>query len=303
MLPRSAASFGALSLGLLLVFLAALSWTAFDAVRKSLSRKVMPSLLGTWLPLGQALLLTLWALPQGRPAFPNGAWRPGAVSAAFTVVALLLFLQALRRSPLSLTVPLLGFTPVGATLLAWLVRHQQPTGCQWLGIALVVAGGVLLGARSSRWPGLRAYLREPGVWRMALAALLWSCTGILDQMALQRGANVWYAPALSLSVGGALLLWVLASGHARSVGRSLRTLAATPRLTVAALLTGAAGLALQLQGLRSVPAGLVETIVRGVDMGGAVILGAVVFREAVGLARIGAVLLLATGVALVALGA
>ena len=91
---------------------------------------------------------------------------------------------------MSLTIPLLSLTPVGTTLLGWAFRHQVPTGFQAVGIALVLAGAVALGLRSGTWPGLRAYRREPGVRDMLLAALAWSLTAVIDQMALERGYHV-----------------------------------------------------------------------------------------------------------------
>jgi multidrug transporter EmrE-like cation transporter len=220
-------------------------------------------------------------------------------SIILNVFGLLFFLQALRRSPMSLTIPLLSFTPVGTTLLDWAFKGQVLAPLQWGGIALVVSGAVALGARTSTWPGLCTYVKDSGVRRMAAAALIWSCTAVLDQTALARGANAWYAPALSLGVGFTLALWLLVARHSASLVRSVRTLVRVPLLASCALILGAAALAVQLEALRHAPVGFIETVKRGIGMSGAVIFGRLFFGEPLSSMKLLAVLLLTAGVGLV----
>lgn len=290
------------SLGLLLTLLAALAWAVFDVMRKQLARRVSPSLLGVWLSLGQAPLLLLLALSTGPWQLPRTAWGPLALSVALNVAGLLWFLQALRTSPLSLTIPLLSFTPVGATLLAWVFRGQVPSLGQWGGTFLVVGGALLLGLRSGSWPGFRTYLREPGVRRMAGAALLWSLTAVVDQTALTRGAGYAYAPVLSAGVGLLMGAVLLARGQAPELLQAARDLRKIPALALISLLLGGAALAVQLEALRVAPVGLIETIKRGIGMAGAVLFGRLVFAEEITLPKVLGVLCLGAGVALVALG-
>lgn len=289
-------------LGLALTLIASVAWAAFDALRKRLARSVLPSLLGIWLSLGQAPLLFLWAWSAGPWALPRASWGPLTLSIALNVGGVLWFLQALRASPLSLTVPLLSFTPVGASLLAWLLRGQVPGPAQWAGIALVAGGALVLGIRSGSWPGMRAYLREPGVRKMAGAALLWSLTAVIDQIALSRGAGYAYAPVLSAGVGLLLFGLHLALGKGKALIQAARDLGSLPGLALCALLLGGAALAVQLEALRHAPVGLIETVKRGLGMVGAVACGRICFGEALGWPKLLGVLLLSGGVALVALG-
>lgn len=290
------------SLGLILTLLAALAWAVFDVMRKQLARRVSPSLLGVWLSLGQAPLLVVWALSTGPWQLPPAAWGALALSVALNVAGLLWFLQALRTSPLSLTIPLLSFTPVGATLLAWVFRGQVPSPGQWGGAFLVLGGALLLGLRSGSWPGFRTYLRDPGVRRMAGAALLWSLTAVVDQTALTRGAGYAYAPVLSAGVGLLMGSILLARGQAPELLQAARDLRKVPVLALLSLLLGGAALAVQLEALRVAPVGLIETIKRGIGMAGAVLFGRLVFAEEITLPKILGVLCLGAGVALVAQG-
>lgn len=252
--------------------------------------------------MAQAPLLMLWATARDPVALPLPSLAPMAGSVVLSLLGLLWFMQALRCSPMSITVPLLSFTPVLATLLAWIFRHQTPAPNQGLGALLVVAGAMVLGMKSAQWPGFRALLKEPGVRYMSGAAVVWSITAILNQMALERGANAWYAPFLSLAVGLLMALTMLVLRQGKVLRQSLVTLSRLPGLTVLALFLGAAALSVELEALRLAPVGFVEVIKRGLGMSGAILFGRIFFREPVSVHKITAVGLMTAGVALVVLG-
>lgn len=285
------------AIGTALALASALAWAAFDATRKRLSATVEPAELGLWITAGQVPFLALWAALQGPFAFPAPALLPAAASVGLNAIGILLLLQALQKSPFSLTIPLLSLTPVGTTALAWVARGQMPTLSQAVGAVLVLGGALVLGLRTGTWPGLRAYLREPGVWRMTLCATIWSATAVLDQMVVARGAGSWYAPLLALGVAlGMAGLARNTPGHGR---RALRALGAQPWSAAGALLSGALGLVLQLEAFRHAPAGFVETLKRGIAMVSAVVLGRLLFREMLTWSQGLGIALMTFGVALV----
>lgn len=286
-------------IGLAFTLVGALSWALFDALRKRLSRDVAPVYLGLLLPLAQAPLLALWAASREPLGLPAACLVPLAGSALLNALALVLFLQALRLSPMSLTIPLLSFTPVISTTLAWIFRGQAPGAAQYAGAALVVLGAVVLGWSGGAWKGLVATVREPGVRRMVLVALLWSCTSVLDQTAVAKGAGAWYAPAVTAAVALLLLAWALLRGQGRPFLQAVRPLAAHPLLVGTAVVIGAAALAVQIEAFRWAPIGFIEVVKRGTGMTSAVLLGWFAFDEPLDRRKGLAVLLLTLGVALV----
>lgn len=290
------------SLGLTLALLGALGWTLFDVVRKQLAHQVLPTLLTVWLPLAQVPFLVVWAATMGPFVLPRASLLPLACSVVLNVGGLLAFMQAMRLSPMSLTIPLLSFTPVGTTLIGWLLRNQVPTPLQIGGVVLVVAGALTLGLKSDKWPGLRAYAQEPGVRRMAIAAVIWSLTAVIDQVALRRGAGYWYAPVITAGVGLLMGAILLARGQCQALGEAGRTLLRHRGLLLAAVIIGSASLAVQLESLRIAPVGFIETVKRGIGMTGAILFGRLVFKEPIGAPKIIAVLLLTLGVGLVVMG-
>ena len=287
------------ALGLTLTLASALCWALFDALRKRMAREVAPLHLGILLALAQAPLLALWAVSREPFGLASASLGPMVASALVNVFALVLFLRALRLSPLSLTIPLLSFTPVISTTLAWIFRGQVPSEAQYLGAALVVVGATLLGLSGGAWKGLGAFLREPGVRRMVAVTLLWSCTSVLDQTAVARGAGAWYAPVLTAVVALLLLAWTLLRGQGRALVVAARPLLAQPLLLIPAVVVGAAALAIQIEAFRWAPVGFIEVVKRGTGMGSAVLLGWLVFGEPINRWTWSAVALMTLGVGLV----
>ena len=286
-------------IGLAFTLAAALSWALFDALRKRLARDVSPVHLGLLLPLAQAPLLALWAASREPLGLPLAALSPLLGSALLNALALVLFLDALRLSPMSLTIPLLSFTPVLSTTLAWVFRGQAPGAAQYAGASLVVLGAVVLGMGGGAWRGLASSVREPGVRRMALVAVLWSCTSVLDQLAVSRGAGSWYAPAVTAGVALLLLLRAVLRGQVQAFVAAARPLVAQPLLAGTAVAIGAAALAVQIEAFRWAPIGFIEVVKRGIGMTSAVVLGRFVFGELLDGRKWAAVGLLTLGVALV----
>nr|WP_320133339.1 DMT family transporter [uncultured Holophaga sp.] len=285
--------------GMLLTLVASFGWGGMDVTQKALTRRVDPLVVVLLLPLAEVPLLAIYAWCAGPGAVPARALPPMLGSALLNGVGLFCFMQALHRSPISLTIPLLSLTPVLTTLLGWVFRHQVPFPLQFAGIFLVVLGALVLGARSAQWHGLRSFAREPGVPLMLGAAVAWSCTPLMDQTAMARGAGVWYAPALTLCVGVFLNAFFLFTGRWRRLGGQVKALGQVPGLALAVGILGAAVIAVQIESLRYVPAGFNETVRRGLGMACAILTGRIFFKEAITRQMVLAVVILTLGVALV----
>lgn len=63
------------------------------------------------------------------------------------IVAMLIYMAAIRDHPLSLTLPYLAFTPVFVIAVAWVLLGEEVSPLGAAGVGLVVAGGVALIAR------------------------------------------------------------------------------------------------------------------------------------------------------------
>jgi drug/metabolite transporter (DMT)-like permease len=288
-------TFGAL----LLVISCSLAWGGCDISRKLLAGKIRPMPLVVLVTLAAVPIFLAWLLIDGVPAVRLSYWMPALVSVALNVAANLAFFGALRGTALSIAIPLLSLTPVFTTLLAIPLLQQQPTWLQGLGIVLVVAGAFALGlpadgplSPAAAW---RAWRSDRTALWMLVVALLWSLTVPLDKLAMDSASGPLHGLVLNAGVGGVVALMLVArrrTGELADVRRA-------PLIFLFGVVVSALALGLQLLAIQKIWVGLVETLKRGIGNGMAVVLGYLVFREAITARKLAAVGLMVVGVALI----
>lgn len=286
---------------LTVVVFCSLGWSALDFLRKVLVAKIPPLALLFYLTAGMLPFFAVWVAVDGRTSFaPGYAW-PALGSILLNLGANLAFIQAVRLSPLSLTIPFLSFTPVFAALLAIPLLGELPTPVQGLGILTVVVGAFTLhlgpGGASLRGV-LGAFWRERGCPLAMLVSLLWAATVALDKLAIERSNEPLHGLVLIAGIGLASFLLLVARGEVRD----LATARAAPATLAGALVVGSVSLALQLVAIKLVWVSIVETVKRGVGNTMAVIMGRLVFNEPVTAQKVVGVVLMAVGVAVVLFG-
>lgn len=284
----------------LLVLGCALAFSGADISRKLLASWVRPVPLLFALAGGMAPFFIVWNLREGF-VWPAGSyWPPGLGSMLINVAANLAFIEAVRRSPLSLTIPLLSLTPVFTSLLAIPMLGEVPDGRQWIGIGAVVGGAFWLnlgrGEISVRqaWEG---FLREPGSRLMVGVSLAWSLAMPLDKMAVSAASPAFHGVVLSLGVAAALVVMATLRGTLDE----FKDLRHRPGLMIFGILINLLALALQLMAIRMVWVGFVETMKRGIGSFLALVWGRLIFDEPLEARRFGAVALMGVGVALILL--
>ena len=288
-------------LALLVVVACAFAWSAFDLVRKVLLERVDPMPLVFALTGLQVPLFAAWAAVEGAGLPGAGYALPAALSVALNIVSNVLFVVAIKVSPLSLTIPLLSLTPVFTTILGVPMLGEVPGRWEVVGIGLVVIGALGLHVVPGRGVNpvelARAFLREKGSVMMAGVALMWSIAPPLDKLAMERSGPAFHGFVLSAGVALGIGLVLAARGRLGAI----RALRARPLLVAVALLASAGALALQLVAIQMVFVSLVETVKRGLGNAAAVAAGAWIFHERVGRWQWLAVALMGVGVGLILL--
>lgn len=284
------------SVGLAAALLSSLCWSALDATRKSLAARLDVAVVVTWLALGQVPLFAALSLAQGRFIDDPAYWAPGLGSTVLQLLANMMFVEAVRVSPLSVSVPFLSFTPVFTAAVAIPVLGEHPSPVQWVGIVTVVAGALLLNARQGH-SLLRALGSERGSVLTIGVAALWSVTAALDKIALGHASVGAHGLVQTGGMGTLAVGWMVATGR----GGRLRTAWPPNRAQVAAVGFAAGALAFQMVAFRLLMVGLVETLKRGVGVVASVLLGRLAFQEPVTWPKLAAMLLMAAGTALVSL--
>ena len=288
------------TLAVVLVLGCALAFSGADIYRKLLASRMRPVPLLFGLAAGMAPFFVVWHLQQNGAGPTSAYWLPGLASTLINVAANLAFIEAVRRSPLSVTIPLLSLTPVFTSLVAIPLLGEVPDFRQWLGIGAVVVGAFWLNLgrgvpnMSLAW---RAFVQEPGSRLMVGVALMWSLTMALDKMAVSAASPSFHGIVLNVGVALALVIFALMRGR---LGE-FRDLGNRPGLLLAGVLLSVGALALQLLAIKLVWVGFVETMKRGVGSFLALLWGRLNFHEPLEAQRFAAVMQMGIGVALILL--
>jgi drug/metabolite transporter (DMT)-like permease len=285
---------------LLLVLAASVGSSGFDLFRKMLVKHLAPVPMVFLLATASVPLFGAAVLFGGPVTVQAAYWLPALGSVALNVVANLAFLQAVRISPLSVTVPLLSLTPVFTALLGFAVLGERPVLLDLVGIALVVVGAfwLNLGMTEEGRSSARSFVSQPGAWLMAGTALLLSLTIPLDKLAVGRASPPFHGLVLTAGIAvGSLTVLAVQKRWGELAGLRRGWLPFVLALAASTLALGFQLVALKVGVLVS----LLETLKRGIGNLLAVILGRAAFGEKVTPGKLAAALLMAAGVALILL--
>jgi drug/metabolite transporter (DMT)-like permease len=160
---------------------------------------------------GMLLLpLLLW---QPWPSLSPAFWGWMAASVPVELMAMWLYMQAIRSSPLSLTLPYLAFTPAFNALTGYVLLGETVTLTGFSGILLIVFGAWLLNLQDTqKGLGLNilapflAITRERGSRLMLMVAALYSLTSVTTKGALLHATPAFFGPFYFVVMGAAALL-------------------------------------------------------------------------------------------------
>jgi drug/metabolite transporter (DMT)-like permease len=247
-----------------------------DAGYYALVKQFLPSLAdevlaaATFLPASALLLLVslVHGIPPAGPALLPSVLATGTLN----IIAALLVFYALRRTALSLSVPLITFTLVFLMGTSWLVLGEVPTPAGALGILLIVAGSLVMhvpAARARRFQGEE----RRGILAMLAVAFLYSLALPFDNAVFLASDPVFGSSLVCLFIGGAFLALALWRG---SLGKASRPAALRACLLLGPVLTLEA-MAINLAYTQQIVPFVIA--VKRLSILFAVLFGGLVFRE------------------------
>jgi len=113
-----------------------------------------------------------------------------AIAFPLELFALLLYMRAIRLSPLSLTLPFLSLTPAFLLAVGFVFLREIPGAVQAAGVLLVVVGGYLLSGEG--WVPLVAIKKEPGPWLMIAVSLIYAFTAALGKLLINESSPTFF---------------------------------------------------------------------------------------------------------------
>jgi drug/metabolite transporter (DMT)-like permease len=289
-------------MGVLLACLASLSFVVLDVQRKLLGRRLPATDIVIGINIGAVPVFVALILVFGGWQWDRVFIGLAVLEAVTFYISSVLYVQAVRLSPLSLTIPYLAFTPAISALVASFLLGEIPSPSGLLGICLVGLGAFALhlDRAADLAQLLKAPIREPGSWRMLIVAVIWGVTTSVDKIAISHGSE----PLLGLALtGGSALLLICYRlvGQKQGRPRESRHKPAMfhPLLYLAAIVAGIAVIS-QYLAYRELLVSYVETIKRAGGLLSAAA-GGIFFNE-VGLAgRLPAAALMVVGILLIVL--
>ncbi|SDB18799.1 Uncharacterized membrane protein [Desulfonatronum thiosulfatophilum] len=200
--------------------LLALGTAFFEAVKDTLSKRQ--------LVLGDEYLLAWSYCAFGLPLTGLYLWWDGIPSigddfiwalffgVGLNMVAITLYMRAIKASDLSLTLPMLTFTPLFMLGTSPLILGEFPDLRGATGMILIIAGayGMHLGRKSrGLLAPIRALWDEPGPRIMLLVAFLWSFTANLDKVGVTNSSPAFWLFCFFIAMSLGLLPVTLLKSH------------------------------------------------------------------------------------------
>lgn len=126
-------------------------------------------------------------------------------------VALILYMKAIKISPLSITLPFLALSPIFMIFTSNLMLGERLDEFGIMGIVLTAIGAYLLNVKTTRkglWEPFKAIGRERGSVYMIIVAFIYSITSNLGKMAILHSSPLFFT-ATYLPILAAILFPVL----------------------------------------------------------------------------------------------
>jgi drug/metabolite transporter (DMT)-like permease len=151
-----------------------------------------------------AILELFWALPYfvlgyflvETPPLDQTFWWTFMLSIPINILAYVLYLYAIKLSPISLTVPFLAFTPAFMILTGFFILAETINIWGGLGIGLIVLGGYILHFKKNQanfFAPFAAFLHEKGSWYMFIVAILFSFAAVIGKQAILHSSPLFFS--------------------------------------------------------------------------------------------------------------
>lgn len=162
-----------------------------------------------------AWLRLLWSLPffflglvfVPFPGLDRAFFLAFFTSLPLEVTAVVLYVKALKASPLSLTLPFLSLTPLFLIVVPYMILGERISPFGTLGVLMIAVGSYTLNIgelRKGCLEPLKAITRERGSLYIIGVALIYSVTATLGKMAIEHSSPVFfgvtYNAALAIAI-------------------------------------------------------------------------------------------------------
>lgn len=148
---------------------------------------------------------------NGAPVVQKGFWLVVLIATPLEISAMLLYNQAIKLSPLSLTLPFLAFTPIFLIGTSYVIIGETTNIYGLLGILMIAFGGYILNIDPQKgliYP-LKAAFHEKGSTLMIIVTIIYSFTSVLGKLMINKSDFI-FAPAAYFTIVSIISLFLAA---------------------------------------------------------------------------------------------
>ena len=157
-------------------------------------------------------LLIVGCLIVPVPTLDQIFWWTFFISLPLNGLAYILYLHAIKSSPISLSVPFLSFTPAFMILTGFITLGETINLWGGIGIGMIVAGSYVLNINKAKQGIIKpftALLHEKGSWLMLIVAFIFSFAAVIGKMAMLHSSPLFFSFFLVLLCKRSILTWLL----------------------------------------------------------------------------------------------
>jgi drug/metabolite transporter (DMT)-like permease len=146
------------------------------------------------------------------------------VSLPLEILSIVLYIKALRLSPLSLTLPFLALTPVFLIFISYVILGEKVSLWGGLGILLIASGSYTLNISKIKegiFEPLKVITKEKGSLLMIGVALIYSITSSLGKMAIEHSSPLFFGATYFAAIVLLFTPIALYKGRGKSWGQRL----------------------------------------------------------------------------------
>ncbi|MCX8012366.1 MAG: DMT family transporter, partial [Desulfobacterota bacterium] len=141
------------------------------------------------------------------PSLDLTFWKTFFILLPLEVTAISFYIRAIKLSPLSLTIPLLGLTPLFLIITSFLILGEFPDRSGLIGIFFIAGGAYLLNLNSIQkgfLAPLQNILKSKGSLMMIGASFIYSITSNLGKIAVFHSNPIFFCAFYTISLAMAL---------------------------------------------------------------------------------------------------
>ena len=287
-----------MSSSIFICLISGIFWALFDLTRKMSLKVIKPKILLILFSTLQIIIFLIWCINESFNFFITPYFFPGLTLVLLGIFSAFIFLKSIKESELSLTIPLLSFSPLFSSFFSYLFLAETLNKQQYLGIFIIIFGTLFLYTKklnlSHFLKSFQNIINSKSANLMILVSFCWSLTPVLDKICLKYSSVNFHGLIQSILTFIFLVIFSFKDLTALKKKR-IRSLT----LVFITLCIGTFATILQFYAILFNFVPIMESIKRATGQFSAVIFGRIFFNEKITVQKIIGVSLLSYGVFLI----